>query len=153
MSTLGPLCPTRETIGPRGPLCVALCHPEGGVMGLESSRSSYPSNEVFRGLRGPKGCCRLTSIFWGFHSGVLPMLVSLAGPLVKGTEFRNDLCHHLDDVTLEGDASNDNKIVIFLVCNILGLFLSAYVYLCINPLYLGAQFIFLILVFLRSKDF
>lgn len=122
-------------------------------MGLKSSRSSYPSNEVFRGLRGPKGCCRLTSIFWGFHSGVLPMLVSLAGPLVKGTEFRNDLCHHLDDVTLEGDASNDNKIVIFLVCNILGLFLSAYVYLCINPLYLGAQFIFLILVFLRSKDF
>ena len=84
-------------------------------MGLESSRSSYPSNEVFRGLCGPEGCCRRTSVFWDFHSGVLPMLVSLAGLLVKGTEFRNDLCHHLDDITLEGDASNDSKIVIVLV--------------------------------------
>lgn len=113
-------------------------------MGSVYSHYSCPSNEGLLSLCGLEGSFHLTSIFLDFHGGVSPMLVLLADLLVRGTKFKNDLCHHLDDTTHEGDASNHNKTMIFLVqrpC----LFLCTYVYFCMNPLYLGTQLTFLIL--------
>lgn len=145
LCTLGFLYLTGETTGPGG-LSVCCCASGEGVTGSVYSHYSYPSNEGLINLCGLEGSFHLTSIFWDFHGCVSPMLVLLADLLVRGTKFRNDLCHHLDDTTLEGEASNHNKTMIFLIqrpC----LFLSTYVYFCINPLYLGTQLIFLILNF------
>lgn len=74
----------------------------------EASPSSDSSSEGLLSLCGPEGSFCLPSMFQESHSGVLPMLVLLAGLLVRGTEFRIDLCHHLDDITLKGDAPNHN---------------------------------------------
>lgn len=75
-------------------------------MGSVYSHYSCPSNEGLPSLCGLEGSLHLL----GFSRGVSPMLVLLADLLVRGTKFKNDLCHHLDDTTLEGDASNTVKL-------------------------------------------
>lgn len=38
--------------------------------------------------------------------------IGMVGLLVRETEVGNNLYHHLDDITIEGDVSNCDKIII-----------------------------------------
>lgn len=38
--------------------------------------------------------------------------IGMVGLLVRDSEVGNNLYHHLDDITIEGDVSNCDKIVI-----------------------------------------
>ena len=70
----------------------------GGATWSTCSCLSYPTDAVCLGFCGAAGCFSLTPMFQSSFSGVF--LNSCLVLPVRGNEVRNNLCHHLDHVTL-----------------------------------------------------
>ena len=94
------LFPTRETVALGSPLGAALDQPRRGTVLSEYSQFYHPSKAVLLSLYSLGRCFSLTTIFWDFSQWCLVYGYLEDGLFVRGTEVGNDLCHHLDDITL-----------------------------------------------------